>query len=252
VPHTLTEAHRRERVEKSIELLSLLAKAKRRAWQFIITGDESLFFYVTSHSKIWLPRDADTPEVARQLINTPKVMITIFWNPFGIHFVAALPEKTSLDVGYFIDYVLTSIAELPVMHTAESQKQKRVIHKDNWPIHKSKAAIQKISSICVKLAAHRPYSPDLTPSDFFVFGYIKQKIAGQEFVSADDLLEAIREKFDRLSKCVLESLFDEWMIRLQTYIDDQYSYFPEGETIASFLFDNPVRSRDDNRFSDTQ
>jgi hypothetical protein len=40
VPHALTEAQRRERVEKSIALLSLLAKAKRRAWQFIVTGDE--------------------------------------------------------------------------------------------------------------------------------------------------------------------------------------------------------------------
>jgi hypothetical protein len=107
-------------VEESRALLSLLAKAKRRAWQFIITSDESWFFYVTLHSKIWVPRDADTPEVARQLIDTPKVMVTIFWNLFGIHVLAALPEKTSFDAGYFVDYVLTPIAELPVMHTGSS------------------------------------------------------------------------------------------------------------------------------------
>jgi hypothetical protein len=58
--------------------------------------------------------------------------------------------------------------------------------------------------------------------------YIKQKIAGQEFLSPDDLLEAIREEYDRPSKSVLESVFDEWLIRLQTYIDYQGSYFPEG------------------------
>jgi histone-lysine N-methyltransferase SETMAR len=111
--------------------------------------------------------------VAKQLINTPKVMVTIFWNPFGIHVVAVFPERTSFDVGYFFDYVLTSIAELPVMHTAASQKQKRVIHKDNWPIHKSKAAIQKIASMRVKLAPHPSYSPDLALSDFFLFCYIE-------------------------------------------------------------------------------
>jgi hypothetical protein len=83
------------------------------------------------HSKILLPCDADTPEVARQLINTPKVMVAIFWNPFGIYVVAALPEKTLVDVGYFIDYVLTAIAELPVMHTAVNQKQNLIIHIDN-------------------------------------------------------------------------------------------------------------------------
>jgi hypothetical protein len=44
VPHIWTEAQRREQVEKSMALLSLLAKAKRRAWQLIITGDEFWFF----------------------------------------------------------------------------------------------------------------------------------------------------------------------------------------------------------------
>jgi transposase len=80
-----------------------------------------------------------------------------------------LPEKTSFDAKYFVDYVFTSITELSVMHTAASQKQKLVIHMDNSPIHKSKAAVQKIVSMRVKLAPHPPYSPDLTPSDFFLF-----------------------------------------------------------------------------------
>jgi hypothetical protein len=70
-------------------------------------------------------------------------MVTIFWNPFGIHVFNTLPEKTSFDAGYFVDYVLISIAELPVMHTVASRKQKLVIHMDNSPIHKLKAAIQK-------------------------------------------------------------------------------------------------------------
>jgi histone-lysine N-methyltransferase SETMAR len=171
VPHALTEAQRRERVEKSIALLSLLAKAKRSFWQFIITSDESWFFYVTPHSKIWLPCDADMPEVARQLINTPKVMVTIFWNSFGIHVLAELSEKTSFDAGYFVDYVLTRIEELPIMHTAVSQKEKLIIHTDNSLIHKSRAAIQKIKSMPVKLAPHPPYSPDLAPSDFSFWIY---------------------------------------------------------------------------------
>jgi histone-lysine N-methyltransferase SETMAR len=227
VPHALAETQRTERVEKATALLALPVKAKRRGWRFIITGHESWFFYVTPHLKIWLPRDVDTPEVARRLINTPKVMVTIFWNMFGIHVLAALPEKTSFDAGYFVVSVLTPIADLPIMYTAASQKQKLVSHMDNSPIDKSKVASQKIASMRVKLAPHPPYSQDLAPSDFFLFGYIKQKITGQEFASPDDLLEAIREEFDRLSPSVLESVFEEWMIRLQTCIDHKGSYFPE-------------------------
>jgi hypothetical protein len=155
-------------------------------------------------------------------------MITIFWDPFGIHILAALSEKTFFDAEYFIDYVLIPTEQFPVTHASAIQKQTLVIQIDNSRIHKSKAATRKITSMRVTIALHPAYSPDLAPSDFFLFGYIKQKIVGQEFLSVGDLLEAIREAFDRLSRSVLESVFDEWMVRLQTYIDHESYYFPEG------------------------
>jgi hypothetical protein len=168
VSHALTEAQTTERVEKLIALLSVLIKAKKRAWRFIITGDESLFFYYTTHSKVWLPPDADAPEVAKQLINTPKSMVTMFWNTFGIHVLTALPEKTSFDGGYFIDNVLKPCQEFPVMQAAATKKQTLIVHMDDSPIDKSKADIQKIASMRVKIAPHPPYSPHLVPSDFLI------------------------------------------------------------------------------------
>jgi histone-lysine N-methyltransferase SETMAR len=93
-------------------------------------------------------------------------MITIFWNPFGIQVLAALPEKTSFDAECFIDYVFTRIEELSAMHAAVTQKQTLLIHMGNSPLHKSKAAIQKIASLGLKIAPHPPYSQDLAPSGF--------------------------------------------------------------------------------------
>jgi transposase len=54
---------------------------------------------------------------------------------------------------------------------------------DNLPIHKSKVTRAKLSQMPVRLAPHPPYSPDLTPSDFFLFGYLKTKMLGLEFDS---------------------------------------------------------------------
>jgi hypothetical protein len=90
-------------------------------------------------------------------------MITIFWNPFGIQVLDVFPEKTSFDAEYFIDYVLTPIQKLSAMRAVVTQKQTLVIHMDNSPMHKSKAAFQKIAFLRLKIATNPPYSPDLTP-----------------------------------------------------------------------------------------
>jgi hypothetical protein len=101
--------------------------------------------------------------VAQRLINAPKIMITIFWNSFRIHVLAALLEKTSFDAECFLDYVLASTEELRMMHAAEIQKQALIIYVDNSLVHKSKAAIQRIASWRVKISPHPPHSLDLAP-----------------------------------------------------------------------------------------
>jgi hypothetical protein len=38
---------------------------------------------------------------------------------------------------------------------------------------------------------YTPYSPDLTPSDFYLFGYVKRCLAGFSFDDTDQLLAAV-------------------------------------------------------------
>jgi hypothetical protein len=37
------------------------------------------------------------------------------------------------------------------------------------------------------LAPHAPYSPDLAPSDFFRFGYLKSMLPGRHFETEEEL-----------------------------------------------------------------
>jgi hypothetical protein len=45
-----------------------------------------------------------------------------------------------------------------------------------------------MANIPVQLAPHPPYSPDLDPSDFFLFEYPKEKMIRQEFDSQEDMI----------------------------------------------------------------
>jgi hypothetical protein len=77
----------------------------------------------------------------------------------------------------------------------------------------------------VKFALHPPHSPDLAPSDFFLFGHLKSRMIGGEFDSPEDWIRWIRVAFLRMSKDTIERVFDEWIDRVERCISHEGSYF---------------------------
>jgi hypothetical protein len=49
-------------------------------------------------------------------------------------------------------------------------------------------------------APHSPCSPDLAPSDFSLFGHVKQQLAGHEFPDRGALLGAVQDVLWGLKK----------------------------------------------------
>jgi transposase len=174
-----------------------------------------------------MPPDVETPEVARPLISTPKLMVTIFWNVWGIHVIDYVPSGESFNSSRFIEQILPTIAGLPARHAAVRQRKAFVLHLENSPMHTSRAVLETMASIPVQLAPHPPYSPDLAPSDFFLFGHLKGKMIGREFDSPDALIAWIKATFEALPKPGLEQVFEEWIRRVEQCIDNEGSYFPE-------------------------
>jgi hypothetical protein len=63
--------------------------------------------------------------------------------------------------------------------------------------------------------AHLPYSPDLTPCNFFLFDAMKQAFTWQNFAAIDDLLMNVEAFLRGLSADFLQTVFQEWIRRLQ-------------------------------------
>jgi histone-lysine N-methyltransferase SETMAR len=59
------------------------------------------------------------------------------------------------------------------------QKKKIIFHQDNAPAHKSVLAMGKLRDLHYELFEHPPYSPDLAPSDFYLFPKFKLFLAGR-------------------------------------------------------------------------
>ena len=48
-----------------------------------------------------------------------------------------------------------------------------------------------VSNSTRDIFVHPPYSPDLAPSDFFLFPKIKKHLAGKRFANDEDLKDAV-------------------------------------------------------------
>jgi hypothetical protein len=61
----------------------------------------------------------------------------------------------------------------------------------------------------MKSAPHPPYSPDLAPSDFYLFGYVKRCFVGVPFEDGDQLLAAVEGVLEGIEKVTLQAVFPE-------------------------------------------
>jgi histone-lysine N-methyltransferase SETMAR len=76
----------------------------------------------------------------------------------------------------------------------------------------------------MKQARHPPYSSDLAPLDFFLFGYVKGKLMGYHPETSSELFVRIRVILAEIPRETLKAVFLEWMERLQkcVQVDGEY------------------------------
>jgi transposase len=70
-------------------------------------------------------------------------------------------------------------------------------------------SIEKIEELGFILVPQPPYSPDLAPCDFFLFGYLKQHLEGKHFTREDSVIAAVREVFDKIPLQTFQNVMDD-------------------------------------------
>jgi hypothetical protein len=68
------------------------------------------------------------------------------------------------------------------------------------------------------------YSPDLSPCDFWVFGMLKENMTNRAFQTVEEMLEAVILIWNKVSFEQLQSVFLNWMERLEWVIASGAGY----------------------------
>ena len=95
-------------------------------------------------------------------------MASVFWDGKGIIYIDYLEKGKTIDSEYYIALLEQLKTEVAKKRTHIARK-KISFHQDNTPCHKSLKTIAKLYELGFELLPHPPYSPDLAPSDDWLF-----------------------------------------------------------------------------------
>jgi hypothetical protein len=138
------------------------------------------------HKYIWLCPEQQPLEGSRQTIQDPKKVLTIALNLLGFHLLDTLLKGRTLNAEYYRVTIFTEL--LPCRPQADGRKF--TIHENNAGPYTARKQWAFCIENRLRLALHPPYSSDLAPQNFFLFGHC---LEGMGFPTHEELLATIRE-----------------------------------------------------------
>jgi hypothetical protein len=86
-------------------------------------------------------------------------------------------------------------------------------------------ATAEFDRIMLGRAEHPAYSPDLSPCDFWLFGFLKEKVKDRQLCGVPSLHQAITDLWDELTFEDVQAVFLKCMNRLSWVIESKGEYF---------------------------
>ena len=160
-----------------------------------MTVDETWVHYYEPENKTqsrqWVGPGSLRPKKFKMQPSAGKVA-TVFWEAKGVIMLDFLPKRSTITGVYYanlLDQLRTAISE-----KCRGKLSKGVLlQHDNARVHTCKVAMDAVERNGYKLIPHPACSPDLAPSDFFLFPNLKKDIRGLHFWSDEEVVTAVEK-----------------------------------------------------------
>ena len=184
------------RVDACQELLRWYEADGEAFLQRIVTGDESwVHFYEPERkrqSMEWRHTSSPKPKKVRVQRSAGKVMLTFFWDYKGPILEHYMPRGSTVTSATYSNLLRENLKP------AIRQKRSGLLTMGVCPLHENArphtaAAAVSTVELWFECIPHPPYSPDLAPSDFHIFGPLKDALSGTQFREDDEVRLAVHE-----------------------------------------------------------
>jgi transposase len=224
IPHHLNSEQKKKRVDLCSQMLIVLKHHQRKNWVHLVTGDQSWFYFKYIPNGMWTASHSSVLDYEKPSIQTEKYMFTIFWNPHGFHVIEMLDADVSFNAHYMVNTILTKLISNLYVDGRVQGGTRLTIHMDNAKPHNAKVTIQFIEDNRMKRLPHPAYSPDIAPSDFYLFGNVKRKLEGLMAETPEELFDNVISILLEIPLEELHRVFNEWVRRVEAVIDANGDY----------------------------
>lgn len=187
VPHELTQNDRDRRIDCCYNLLSL--KRTFNWLRDLITGDEKwIQFSNVTRRPQWIGKDEQPATIPKPDPHGKKVMVSVWWSARGVEYWEPLPHGRTINAKVYTD----QLRKLKARVDSTRKNDCRISFlQDNARPHVAKSVKAELATFGWRIIPHPPYSPDLAPTDYWLFSHLQRFLDGQHFTNDGDVKSAL-------------------------------------------------------------
>ncbi len=214
IPRNLTPRHLRLRLETAQKMLRLL-QAEPNYLERVITSDETWVHQydpeTRRQSSEWLAPGENRPVKARHGQSNRKCMLVTFFDFKGmVHFEFVRNRTVNAQIFCQI------LGRLKVaLQTKRPRNRRPILHMDNASSHTARPTRTQLLFTGIKTLTHLPCSPDIAPSDFWLYPRLKNGLRGKDFPTLDALEAAVGREIGLIASqeytdCIMKTWPKRW------------------------------------------
>ncbi|GBO19455.1 Histone-lysine N-methyltransferase SETMAR [Araneus ventricosus] len=195
VPHELTDEDKRKRKAPWFR-----DQRKEKILDRIVTCDEKWVYYNnTSRKGGWLAPGEPAGSVARRVLTNQKVFLCVCWDCRGIIYKEYLKSGQTVNSAIHSNMLIKVRDAIREKRRNEFRRKVVLFHQYNARPHVSMMTGWTLYKLEWDLMQHPPYSPDMAPSDFYLFSHLQLHLDGEIFNSNEEFINVIVLFLDSLT-----------------------------------------------------
>jgi hypothetical protein len=104
------------------------------------------------------------------------------------------------------------------------------LHHDNAPAHTALSLRGFLVKKCIPMLPHAPYSPELSPCDFYLFPKLKSRVKDRHLQTLDSVQKALTDAIKTITEADCQSCYEAWIIHWAKCVASEGCYF-EGDSV---------------------